>query len=91
MKRVTAGIAIAVVVGLAAAVSQASIDRAATPPHHPTLPLCEVEDGSSGPLPCRWDAGTEGNGIGRSFTVTLTRDGHRKFTYDDGTEVVDNG
>lgn len=27
------------------------------------LPVCEQEDGSSGPLPCRWDGGPNGQGL----------------------------
>jgi hypothetical protein len=44
------------------------------------IPDCEVEDGSSGPIPCRWDAGVLGNGIGESFTITSPG----VFVYDDG-------
>lgn len=55
-----------------------------------TLPACAVEDGSSGPLPCRWDAATSGNGRGESFTVSPAPYGGRIFTYDDGRTVVDN-
>lgn len=33
------------------------------------IPPCESDDGS-GPRPCRWDARTQGNGKGTSFTVT---------------------
>lgn len=35
----------------------------------PPLPPCASDDGS-GPRPCRWDATTQGNGRGTSFTVT---------------------
>ena len=37
----------------------------ATPP---TIPPCTSDDGS-GPIPCRWDATTHGDGRGESFTV----------------------
>lgn len=33
------------------------------------LPACAVEDGSSGPLPCMWDASKQGNGEGMSYIV----------------------
>lgn len=33
------------------------------------LPACEVEDASSGPIPCLWDAASAGNGQGHSFWV----------------------
>lgn len=40
------------------------------PPLDPgILPACEVEDASSGPIPCAWDAGSAGNGRGHSFWV----------------------
>jgi hypothetical protein len=54
----------------------------------PALPACAVEDASSGPIPCRWDASTSGNGVGHSFTVTRNTAGQTVFTYDDGTSVV---
>lgn len=54
------------------------IDDAATPD---PLPPCASEDGSGGPIPCRWDASKEGNGIGTSFTIL---DEHT-WIYDDGT------
>lgn len=49
------------------------------------LPACAVEDGSSGPIPCRWQADVAGNGIGESFTITAPD----VYVYDDGhTETV---
>lgn len=30
---------------------------------------CVYEDGSGGPLPCYWDAGDMGNGVGNSFWI----------------------
>lgn len=33
------------------------------------LPACTIEDGSSGPNPCYWDAQVQGNGIGESYAV----------------------
>lgn len=55
-----------------------------------TIPACEVEDGSSGPVPCRWQADEAGNGIGLSFTITepnhyLYDDGHEEVVFDDGS------
>lgn len=32
------------------------------------IPPCESDDGS-GPRPCHWDAATQGNGTGASFTI----------------------
>lgn len=40
-------------------------------PTKPQIPACASDDGT-GPLPCRWDAQTQGNGEGRSFTVLAT-------------------
>ena len=33
------------------------------------LPACAVEDGSTGPVPCAWDAREHGNGQGLSFII----------------------
>lgn len=68
-----------------------------TPPKVPAhtrivLPSCKFEDGSGGPLPCRWDAGYVGpdsNGIGLSFDVyPVGKRAHGvqkvKYVYDDG-------
>jgi hypothetical protein len=33
------------------------------------LPACTIEDGSSGPNPCFWDASVQGNGTGRSYAI----------------------
>ena len=41
-----------------------------SPATPPTLPYCANEDGSGGPIPCRWDASVLGNGMGDSFTIT---------------------
>lgn len=49
-------------------------------PASAALPMCEEEDGSSGPIPCRWDASVAGNGVGVSFTITEPG----VFVYDDG-------
>lgn len=50
-----------------------------------TLPACENEDGSGGPIPCRWDAGESGNGEGLSFTIVAPN----VYVYDSGrVEVV---
>lgn len=35
---------------------------------------CTVEDGSSGPLPCYWDAKNSGNGEGESFVLNERRE-----------------
>lgn len=59
-----------------------AVDDAATPD---PLPPCEVEDGSSGPIPCRWDAQKSGNGKGRSFTIL---DAHT-WVYDNGEVAHD--
>lgn len=40
------------------------VDDTATP----DIPPCDSDDGS-GPRPCRWDAATQGNGTGESFTI----------------------
>ncbi|WP_159795696.1 hypothetical protein [Puerhibacterium puerhi] len=40
------------------------------------LPPCEVEDGSTGPLPCFWNAKEQGNGEGRSFWLDAARQTH---------------
>jgi len=37
--------------------------------HSDNLPPCGNEDGSSGPVPCRWNAQEQGNGIGTSVTI----------------------
>lgn len=55
-----------------------------------TIPACEVEDGSSGPIPCRWQADEAGNGTGVSFTITepnhyLYDDGHEEVVFEDGS------
>lgn len=42
----------------------------ASPTHTSTLPHCQNEDGSGGPLPCRWDGSHDGNGEGLSYTIT---------------------
>jgi hypothetical protein len=55
-----------------------------------TTPACQIEDGSSGPLPCRWDAQHSGNGQGRSFTIEPLADGGRVFRYDDGRVHVED-
>jgi hypothetical protein len=60
----------------------------ATAPTH--TPPCATEDGSGGPLPCYWNAGTAGNGIGESFTVhpdgpTTTNGTPVTYVYDNGT------
>lgn len=34
------------------------------------LPPCASEDGSYGPNPCHWDGSKQGNGVGKSYTVT---------------------
>lgn len=39
---------------------------------------CKYEDGSSGPLPCYWDAAHVGNHVGNSFWV----DRARRFHYE---------
>lgn len=62
----------------------------ATPATAPITTPCAYEDGSGGPLPCRWDAGTAGNGIGESFTVhpggpTTTNGTPVTYVYDNGT------
>jgi hypothetical protein len=44
------------------------------------LPVCSVEDASSGPVPCVWPAFAAGNNEGRSFRVY--RDGHFKHISD---------
>ena len=41
-----------------------------SPATPPTLPYCLQEDGSAGPIPCRWDASVLGNKRGVSFTIT---------------------
>lgn len=46
-----------------------------------TIPLCQSEDGSEDTLPCYWDAGSGGNGVGESFTV---HDGGDRLWYDYG-------
>jgi hypothetical protein len=51
------------------------------------IPPCASEDGS-GPLPCRWDAASVGNGRGVSFTVVADEHASRLFRYDDGVTVV---
>lgn len=52
------------------------------------LPACAVEDGSSGPLPCYWDASAHGNGIGASYWIA-TEPGDVDYTgevfYADGS------
>jgi hypothetical protein len=53
---------------------------------------CQAEDGSVGALPCRWDAGTAGNGLGESFVVLnggVTADGFQRviYVYDSGKVV----
>jgi hypothetical protein len=70
-----------------------------TPSHVPStaqqgaLPACEVEDGSSGPIPCRWQADVAGNGLGSSFTITAPNvyvydDGHTEVVHEDGDVAV---
>lgn len=44
------------------------------------LPVCTVEDASSGPVPCVWPAFAVGNDEGRSFRVY--RDGRVKYISD---------
>lgn len=56
-----------------------------TPTRHAPLPPCASEDGSGGPIPCRWDASEAGNGIGRSFTII---DAHT-WVYDNGEVAHD--
>lgn len=46
-----------------------------------SYPLCEVEDASSGPLPCLWPADRVGNGVGNTFYVEPGPGGTRCFTY----------
>jgi hypothetical protein len=46
-----------------------------------SYPLCEVEDASSGPLPCLWPADRVGNGIGNTFYVEPGPHGSRCFFY----------
>lgn len=51
---------------------------------HRTLPLCSVEDASSGPVPCVWVGFYQGNGEGRSFRVYKRLDpvtGDHAFNY----------
>lgn len=52
-------------------------------------PACVNEDGSGSPLPCRWDAQLEGNGVGHSFSVFAAgllgpRGRPVIYVYDDG-------
>jgi hypothetical protein len=54
--------AVAVVAGTLAGVLSLSLVRADLPP-------CGNEDGSSGPVPCHWDAQEQGNGLGTSVTI----------------------
>jgi len=44
------------------------VDDSATADPMPTIPPCTSDDGS-GPRPCHWDATTQGNGKGTSFTI----------------------
>ena len=53
---------------------------------HTTLPACEVEDGSTGPLPCYWDGGAHGE---NSYKYVIGADG---TTYwEPGTIVCGEG
>ena len=50
------------------------------------LQPCTYEDASAGPLPCLWDASTEGNGVGLSFWASPgPRPGWVCYTYFDPT------
>lgn len=58
---------------LLAIVGTVGATEAPAQPHKPahghshSLPECTVEDGSSGPLPCKWDGGA--NHTGRSYVI----------------------
>lgn len=53
------------------------------PTSAPTSPAhCRQEDGSGSPLPCRWDATTDGAGTGRSYWVLPAADGGMRYAYD---------
>lgn len=58
----------------------------------PSLPLCEVEDASTGPSPCWWDAQVQGNGEGTSTVVVAdgpsVEELHRQAEVDLAAEVV---
>lgn len=54
-------------------------------------PLCEVEDASSGPVPCLWPADRVGNGIGNTFYVEPGPDGTRCFRYVNATVEAEMG
>ena len=48
---------------------------------HYRLPSCEVEDASSGPVPCGWNVvAVDGNGRGRAYVVTGSNR-HPAFLY----------
>ena len=46
-----------------------------------SYPLCEVEDASSGPVPCLWPADRVGNGEGNTFYVEHGPKGTLCFHY----------
>jgi hypothetical protein len=37
--------------------------------HSDTLPPCQYEDGSNSPIPCKWTAAKQGNGLGHDVIV----------------------
>lgn len=78
------GIAVAATTAILGGINAATVESAAATPgvSSParTLPLCAVEDASSGPVPCVWVAFAQGNGTGHSFRVY--RDGRFKYISD---------
>lgn len=57
----------------------------------PGMPACAEEDGSGGPVPCRWDPATAGNHKGGPAYTVLLEPHALYFRYDNGvTVLVDN-
>jgi len=86
LARWLAALVVAVTVVVVAVVVAAALSRRAAPPAPaPQLRPCVTEDDSG---PCRWDARVQGNGRGRSFTVTPGPHGPVRVYDDDGRGVL---